>query len=213
VFVNLLEKAVTAPFKLLGSLFGGGDEVNVVEFAPGSAALDQAAQTRLGSISKALDARPGLELDVPNTYSTATDTPALAQEHLQTLLHQRAGVAADAPLPADPATQFKLLLAEYREELGAKAPLPPLTSAFTTAKKSKNATADYAAVNAELTAALQERIKVDAGELQNLGTRRAHAIQDVLLHGTNIDPTRIFLIDGKAQPPPGNTVRLELALK
>jgi hypothetical protein len=213
VFVNLLEKAVTAPFKLLGSLFGGGDEVNVVEFAPGSAALDQAAQSRLGSITKALDARPGLELDVPNTYSTATDTPALAQQHLQTVLRKRAGVAADAPLPQEPASQFKLLLAEYHEELGAKAPLPPLTSALTTAKKSKDAPPDYAPVNTELTAALQERIKVDATELQNLGTQRAHAIQDVLLHGTNIDPTRIFLIDGQAQPPPGNTVRLELALK
>ena len=40
-----------------------------------------------------------------------------------------------------------------------------------------------------------------------------HAVQDVLLHGTNIDPTRIFLINGTAQAPPGATVRLELALK
>ncbi len=70
-------EAVTAPFKLLGSLFGGGDQVNIVEFAPGSAALDATALTRLDSITKALDARPGLDLDIPNTYSTQTDTPAL----------------------------------------------------------------------------------------------------------------------------------------
>src|SRR6201996_5844685 len=57
VFVNLLEKAVTAPFKLLGSLFGGGEEMNVVEFAPGSAALDAPAQTRLASGVKALQAK------------------------------------------------------------------------------------------------------------------------------------------------------------
>ncbi|MGC1458512.1 MAG: DUF748 domain-containing protein [Steroidobacteraceae bacterium] len=212
VFVNLIEKAVTAPFKLLGSLFGGGDQVNVVEFAPGSAVLDATALMRLDSITKALDARPGLELDVPNTYSTQTDTPALAAQLLQTQLRKRTGVAAQAP-PTDPAAEFKLLLAQYREELGANAPLPPATQALTTAKKSKGAAPDYTAANAELTAGLLERIKVDDAQLQNLGAQRARAVQDALLHGTNIDPTRIFLINTSTQPPPGNTVRLELALK
>ena len=74
-------------------------------------------------------------------------------------------------------------------------------------------TPDYAPASAELRAALLERIKITDTELQALGTRRAHAVQDVLLHGTNIDPVRIFLISGQAQPPPGTTVPLELALK
>ena len=39
-FVGLLTKAATAPFALLGSLFGGGEEMNLIEFEPGSAALD-----------------------------------------------------------------------------------------------------------------------------------------------------------------------------
>jgi len=212
VFVNLLEKAVTAPFSLLGHLFGGGDQVNVIEFAPGSATLDAAALSRLDSLVKALDARPGLELDVPNSYSAVTDTPALAQEQLQNQLRKRAG-AADAALPTDPQALFTLLLAQYREGSGAKSPLPPLTTAITTAKKTKGVTPDYGPANTELTAALLERVKIDDSMLQGLGTRRAHAVQDALLHGTNIDPVRIFLINAAAQPPPGNTVRLELALK
>jgi uncharacterized protein involved in outer membrane biogenesis len=213
VFVNLLEKAVTAPFSLLGHLFGGGDQVNIVEFAPGSAVLDATAQSRLQSVAKALDARPGLELDVPSTYSTVTDAPVLAQARLDSQLRQRAGVAAGAPLPTDPAMQFSLLLAQYHDELGAKAPLPPLTAAIATAKKAKGVSPDYAPASAELTAALLARIKIDDAQLQQLGTRRAHAVQDALLMGTNIDPVRIFLINGAAQPPPGTTVRLELALK
>ncbi len=213
VFVNLLEKAVTAPFSLLGHLFGGGDQVNIVEFAPGSAALDATAQSRLQSVAKALDARPGLELDVPSTYSTLTDAPALAQARLDSQLRQRAGVAADAPLPTDPAKQFTLLLAQYHDGLDAKAPLPPLTMALAAAKKAKGEAPDYAPASAELTAALLARIKIDEAQLQQLGTRRAHAVQDALLQGTNIDPVRIFLINGAAQPPPGTSVRLELALK
>jgi hypothetical protein len=213
VFVNLLEKAVTAPFSLLGHLFGGGDQVNVIEFAPGSATLDPAALARLDSITKALDARPGLELDVPTTFSTATDTPALAQERLQTLLRERAGVAAGAPLPTDPAVLFKLLLAQYREQAGPSAALPPLTAALTSAKKVRGSTPDYAAANDELQVALVAAIKITDSQLQNLGTRRAHAVQDVLLHGTNLDPARVFLINGAAEPPAGKSVRLELALK
>jgi len=213
VFLNLLEKAVTAPFSLLGSLFGGGDQVNVIEFAPGSAVLDQTAHTRLDSVTKALDARPGLELDIPNSYSTATDGPPLAEEQLQSQLRKRAAVANDTPLPTDPAAVFNLLLAQYRETLGAKDPLPPATTALTTAKKSKGVTIDYAPATSELRAALLARIQITDTDLQALGTRRARAVQDVLLHGTNIDPVRIFLINGQAQAPPGTTVRLELALK
>jgi hypothetical protein len=60
---------------------------------------------------------------------------------------------------------------------------------------------------------LLEGVKVADAELQKLGNQRAHAVQDVLLQGTNIDPARIFLINSAAQPPLGSTVRLELALK
>ncbi|HTV76961.1 MAG TPA: DUF748 domain-containing protein [Steroidobacteraceae bacterium] len=212
VFVNLLEKAVTAPFSLLGSLFGGGDQVNVIEFPPGSAALNEAAQTRLASVTKALDARPGLELDIPNSYSTATDTPALAELQLQKALRQRAAVAADAPLP-EGAALFTVLLAQYRETNGAQGPLPPATLAITTAKKSRNATLDYGGAITELRAALLQKIRITDNDLQALGTRRAHAVQDALLHGSDLDPARLFLINAQAQSPPGNTVKLELALK
>ena len=214
VFVNLLEKAVTAPFKLLGSLFGGGEDVNVIEFQPGSALLDPAAMTKLQSVTKALDARPGLELDVPSTWSTAIDTPALATAALQAKLRRRAALAADAPLPTDPAVQFKLLLAQYREELGAKSALPPVTAALQAAKKPpQGSTVDYGPADAELSAALMARVQITQSDLQALGVRRAHAIQDVLLKGTNIDPVRVFLVNDEKQPPAGGTVRLELALK
>ncbi len=39
VFVNILEKAVTAPFALLGSLFGGGPDMQFIDFQPGVSAL------------------------------------------------------------------------------------------------------------------------------------------------------------------------------
>ena len=46
VIVNLIVKAVTAPFALLGAMFGGGEELAYVEFAPGSAQLDGGGRRR-----------------------------------------------------------------------------------------------------------------------------------------------------------------------
>ena len=85
-FVGLITKAATAPFALLGSLFGGGEEMNLIEFDAGTAALDAAAQERLASISKALTERPGLQLEVPTTYSPDLDSAAIAQRRLEGLL-------------------------------------------------------------------------------------------------------------------------------
>ncbi len=85
-FVGLLTKAATAPFALLGSLFGGGEEINLIEFDAGTSALDAAAQERLASISKALTERPALQLEVPTTYSPDLDRAAIAQRRLEGLL-------------------------------------------------------------------------------------------------------------------------------
>ena len=62
VIVNLVVKAVTAPFALIGAMFGGGgEELAYVEFSPGSAQLDAADETKLKSIAKALDRAPGAQ--------------------------------------------------------------------------------------------------------------------------------------------------------
>ena len=53
VFVNLLEKAVTAPFALLGALFGGGPDLQFIDFKPG------ARRTRSGRRRQNQDDRQG----------------------------------------------------------------------------------------------------------------------------------------------------------
>jgi hypothetical protein len=58
VLVNLLEKAVTAPFALLGSLFGSGPELQFIDFQPGSNELSTAESDKVKALVKALDQRP-----------------------------------------------------------------------------------------------------------------------------------------------------------
>ena len=87
VIVNLIVKAVTAPFSLLASAFGGGgDELSVVAFAPGSALLSQPAMQGLDKVAKALVERPALKMTVVGTSSLGAEREAYKRERLRALL-------------------------------------------------------------------------------------------------------------------------------
>lgn len=90
--VNLLAKVATAPFAALGRLFGGshGEDMKYIDFAPGSAELDDASREKLTSLSKALHEHTQLQLDVPIVFSKDLDGPALAKRRLNQKLVARA---------------------------------------------------------------------------------------------------------------------------
>ena len=77
VIVNLIVKAVTSPFALLGSMFGGGEELSFISFAPGSAAIPAGERSKLEKLAKALTERPGLKLDVTGQAAPNVDREGL----------------------------------------------------------------------------------------------------------------------------------------
>jgi hypothetical protein len=219
-FINLIVKAATAPFALLGHLFGGGEHMNVVEFGAGSAALDQAAREQLAGVAKALKERPQLKLDVPIVYDTNIDRPKLAAAHLNgELLTREAGTregrkhpqtAAEAAL-ADPEKHYRLLLDQYRATLGKEAPLPQSAQAVENAKRKEAPPYDQAVT--ELDAALIAKIDVPDEDLVALGKDRARAIQDALLSDGQIEPGRVFAVTSAPKNETGDKVKVEMALK
>ncbi|WP_116521328.1 DUF748 domain-containing protein [Achromobacter insuavis] len=79
VLLNLVVKAVTSPFSLLASAFGGGEELSYVEFAPGSAVLTEDTQQRIETLTKALADRPALKMDLSGRADPKTDQDGLRQ--------------------------------------------------------------------------------------------------------------------------------------
>jgi hypothetical protein len=97
VIVNLVVKAITAPFSLLANAFGGGgDELSTVAFAPGSAALLPQAREGLDKVAKALNDRPALKMTVVGTASLEAEREAYKKERLRALLvaEKRRGMLA-----------------------------------------------------------------------------------------------------------------------
>jgi hypothetical protein len=220
MFVNLIVKVATAPFALLGHLFGGGEHPNIIEFDAGSAELDPPAREQLTSIAKALTERPQLKLDVPIEYSAQVDRPRMAavrlrEELLARVQATRAGrkhpdTAGQLAL-ADPEKHFKLLVEQYRADLGKDAPLPPSALAVQQAKRSD--TPPYDAAIADLKAALIDHIQVPDSDLEELGKRRARSIQGALVTDGKVNPERVFIVSVPPKPESGERVKVELALK
>ena len=208
-FVGLLTKAATAPFKMLGAMFGGGDEeMNLIVFEPGSATLDDAGKQRLAGVAKALKERPGLQLDVPAVYADV-DGMAIANETMAT----RDGTNGETEPSADPNDRLEHLVEQYRAEFGPKATLPGSVPTLLDTRAKKRDPRMIATATGELEQALREKYAATPEQLEALGQARARAIQDVLLGSGEIDPQRVFLIAAESRPPVEGKVRVELALK
>ena len=104
IILNLIGKALTSPFSLLASAFGGGEEMSSVAFAPGSATLSPEAQQNLGKVAKALVDRPALKLTVTGTANLEAEREGLQRERLQQLVRaekRRAQPENTEPVTAD----------------------------------------------------------------------------------------------------------------
>jgi hypothetical protein len=83
VVENLIVKAATSPFSLLGSMFGGGDELSFVAFDPGQADIPAAETNKLDTLAKALYERPTLSLEINGSVDPARDREEMARAKLQ----------------------------------------------------------------------------------------------------------------------------------
>ena len=76
---NLLVKAATSPFALLGAIFGGGEQLSYLEFAPGIADIPAAEEGKLGNLAKALHDRPALKLEIEGHVDIEKDREEMRQ--------------------------------------------------------------------------------------------------------------------------------------
>jgi hypothetical protein len=102
VLVNILEKAVTAPFALLGSLFGGGPDLQFVDFRPGAALLDTAATEKGRAMVKALSERPQLKIEIPIAWVSELDRPALAEAQFMAQVRDMQSAKSQKKSPGAP---------------------------------------------------------------------------------------------------------------
>jgi len=191
---NLIVKAITAPFSLLASaLGGGGDELSMVSFDAGSAALSDAAKASLAKVAKALQERPALKMTVVGTASLEVERDAYKRVQLQALVQAEkrraasgAAVADQNPLPVTPEEYPVLLKAVYKR---ADFPKP---------RNLIGMTKDIPVPDME--ALLLANLDASEAAIQALAVKRGVAVRDHLA-SLKLPMERLFLGAAKAVPP------------
>jgi hypothetical protein len=189
VLGNLVVKAAEAPFSLIASAFGGGEELSHVGFPAGRASLDATANKRLATLAKVLRERPGVSFEIAGGAE-----PKLDREDLRRFLYERklkaiklaALVQGGAAVPSlddltiDAAERPALLAAAYKAE---------------TFPKPKNALG----LEKGLPPEEQEKLmlvntRVEDDQLRALALRRATAVESVLAKSAPGAASRLFLV-------------------
>jgi hypothetical protein len=223
VIKNLIVKAVTAPFALLGALFSGAEEAQHVDFAAGSSVLDPATIGNLGSLAKSMVDKPGLKLDVPIGALPELDGPALLALAYDAALADAMNTALPAPrkeggsrppfesLSAQ--NKLTVLTAIVKKQTGTEPAIPePAAPPEGTSREDAKAMEQAAAID-YLEQQARSHVSVAESEYARLAEERAAAVQHALLDGSGLEPERVFLVrNGKVTPLDGK-VRFDLELK
>lgn len=183
VIVNLISKAVTAPFALIGSMFGGEDmDLNNLQFASGSSRLDDKTLKALGIVAKAMKDRPGIKIQIIGMASEKEDGEGLKEQLL--MRDMRYAIYRDTTS----ATNAKVLTASQIDKA-----MKQLYDESTAPNKPKDA--DFE----QMKAFLMKNQRVATADLKQLADRRATAVRNYLIQKEKIAADRLFIASSKTQ--------------
>ncbi len=185
VITNLVVKALTSPFALLSSAFGGdgSSELSTVAFAPGTSVLQPSATQGLDKVAKALTDRPALSLTVVGTANLEAEREAFKRERLaaQVLAEKRRRASAPEKVTAVATSDEDypaLLKAVYRRaDIAKPRNLVGLTKDISVA---------------EMEALLLASITVNEDNMRELALQRGVAVKDYLA-SRKLPLERLFL--------------------
>ena len=205
---NLLSKALTAPFALLGG--GGGEDTSRVAFLPGTAQWVQGSQPVLERIARALQDRPALQLTLSGHADAAAERQAIQAAAVDArLLSEHRREQARAGQATDAASQtLAALTTEQRQRLldrvYADAPIPG---------KPRNLLGLLKAIPAaEKRARLEAAVPVSEDVARELALQRALRLRDALM-ALGLPSERLFLGAPKvtATPAPESPAQVDPA--
>jgi uncharacterized protein involved in outer membrane biogenesis len=212
ILVNLMAKAATSPFALLGAVFGGGEELSYIEFEYGMTAVTEPSQKKIDTLIKALSERPALKLDIEGHADLERDREGLKQlffqrklkaERLKEIVKQGQPAVAIDEVKIDPQEYPKYLKLAYKEE---KFPKP---------RNILGMAKDIPAPDMEKL--MFTHIEVKESDLRALANQRAMSVKNAISKSGKIEPERVFIIEPKSLSPEKKEKlkdsRVELKLK
>lgn len=197
VLKNLLGKAATAPFALLGSLFGGGEELSYIEFDEGLAVLGEGNMKKIDTLSKALAERPALKIDLEGYVDAERDREAMKKIAFE----RKVKVQKLDDLVRAGKTDVKLEKVVVGQDEYEKY----LRKAYDAEKfpKPRNLIGLAKKLPApEMEKLMYTYLEVKDDDLRLLANQRAINARDAILAAGDVAPERIFIVEAKYLTPP-----------
>jgi hypothetical protein len=196
ILVNLISKAATAPFALLGSLIGGGEELGYLEYEPGSATVADANAKKIETLVKALYERPSLKLEIEGHVDVEKDKDGLRQiQFMRKLKVQKFNQRLKQGQTSIPVDELTIEPAEYERYL-------KLAYKAETFPKPRNLLGFAKDLPVpEMEKLMLTHTQVTDDDLRLLVSQRAMKIKDAILRSGKVEQERLFIIEPKSLAP------------
>ena len=187
---NIIEKAVTAPFALIGSIFGGGEELGYAEFGYGSSAITEENAKKLDILIKALYDRPLLKLDIKGHIDVDKDTESLRQSILEKKVKSaKYDYSIKKGLKTPSVEEINIEPDEYRKYL-----IMAYTAEIDLKQKKEKDRIEKQKTD-EVEQLMLSKIIVTEGDLRGLAYERASRVKDYILRSGKVEKERVFLVE------------------
>ena len=192
---NLLVKAATSPFALLGAIFGGGEHLEYLEFDYGSADVKGPNENKVNTLIKILQQRPGIKLDIEGHVDLEKDKEGLRQltfdrkvkaQKAKEMAKKGQSAASVDEVTIESAEYPKYLKMAYKEE---KFPKPKTIIGL-----------DKDIPVPEMEKLMMTHIVIEETDLRSLASHRATKVRDALLKA-GIESERVFIVEPKSLAP------------
>jgi len=217
IVINIITKAVTAPFSLIASAFGGsgsGEELSYIEFANGRADLDQADRDKVATLAKALNNRPSLNLEIIGRVDPVTDLDGLKRVSIERKVKAQKlkdlARKGQAPRSVDEVQVDKSEYAQYLKDAYGDESFPKPRNVIGLAK-------DLPVP--EMEKLMMQHAQASDEDLRQLSNRRAQVVRDALLATGQVGADRLFVVAAKPFSPEeraklkGRPNRVDFAMK
>jgi uncharacterized protein involved in outer membrane biogenesis len=215
LILNIITKAVTAPFALLGSLFGGGgggEELSFVEFDYGRATLTPAAETKLKTLATAMNNRPALKLEISARVDPVNDLEGLRKASIERKVKaqkfKELARRGEAPPSVD---DVQVASGEYERYLKAAYGAESFPKPRNVIGLAKDLPVP------EMEALMLKYTQVGDDDLRDLGNRRAQIVRDRILASGQVTSDRVFIVASKTSSADdkskGRSSRVDFSLR
>jgi hypothetical protein len=194
--LNLLTKAATSPFALLGALFGSGEELSYMEFDYGGSRVEDQNMKKLDILTKAMYDRPALKLDIEGHVDIERDKEGLKNYLVQKKVKvQKLNETVKKGLSVVPVDEVKVEQQEYEKYLTMAYKAEKFTKPRTTVGLTKSLPIP------EMEKLMLTHTAVNDEDLRTLATQRAMNAKDLILKSGKVTPDRVFIIEPKTLSP------------